>query len=63
MIIVKSLNTPIAQFDTLADLALNFKPAWGRLQDYSYVDTVKNEFVSWLKVADEKRKNVQSSKL
>ncbi len=56
MIIVLSLNTPIAQFDSLSDLALNFKPAWGRLRDYSYVDTVKNEYVSWLKVADEKRK-------
>lgn len=55
MIVVKSLNTPIAQFASLQDLALNFKPAWGKLQDYTYVDTVKGEYVSWLKVADEKR--------
>ncbi len=57
MIIVKSLNTPIAQFDNLSDLALNFKPAWGKLQDYSYVDTVKNEYVSFYKVSKEMRKN------
>ena len=57
MIVVKSLNTPIAQFDSLSDLARNFKPVWGKLQDYTYVDTVKGEYVSWLKVADEMRKN------
>ena len=60
MIIVKSLNTPIATFDSLSDLARNFKPAWGGLHDYSYVDTVKNEYVSWLKVADEMGKNDNS---
>ena len=52
MIIVKSLNTPIAIFD----LARNFKPAWGELQDYTYIDTVKNEYVSWHKVSEEARK-------
>ncbi len=57
MIIVKSLNTPIAQFDSLSDLARNFKPAWGELQDYSYVDTVKGEYVSFHKVSEEMRKN------
>jgi len=34
MIVVKSLNTPIAQFDSLSDLARNFKPAWGKVQDF-----------------------------
>ena len=57
MIIVKSLNTPIAQFDSLSDLAINFKPFTGRLQDYTYVDTVKNEYVSFYKVSEEMRKN------
>ncbi len=55
MIIVKSLNTPIAQFDNLSDLALNFKPAWGELRDYTYIDTVKNEYVSFYKIAKEIR--------
>ena len=57
MIIVKSLNIPIAQFDSLSDLALNFKPFTGKIQDYSYVDTVKNEYVSFYKVSEEMRKN------
>jgi len=61
MITVLSLNTPIATFDSLSDLAQNFKPAWGRVQDYTYIDTVKNEYVSWLKVADEKRKNAANN--
>jgi len=60
MIIVKSLNTPIATFDSLSDLACNFKPAWGKVQDYTYIDTVKGEYVSWLKVADEKRKDAKT---
>ncbi len=62
MIIVKSLNTPIAQFDSLSDLALNFKPAWGDLQDYTYIDTVKGEHVSWVKVSHEVRKNEHSTR-
>jgi hypothetical protein len=53
MIIAKSLNTPIATFTTLQDLARNFNPS--KVQDYTYIDTVKNEYVSWLKVSDEKR--------
>ncbi len=57
MIIVKSLNIPIAQFDSLSDLALNFKPFTGKIQDYSYVDTDKNEYVSFYKVSEEMRKN------
>ncbi len=57
MIVVKSLNTPIAQFSSLQDLARNFKPFTGRLQDYTYVDTIKNEYVSFYKVSKEMRKN------
>jgi len=57
MIIVKSLNIPIATFDSLSDLARNFKPAWGKVQDYTYIDTVKNEYVSFYKVSEEMRKN------
>ena len=53
MIVVKSLNTPIAQFDSLSDLARNFKPAWGKVQDYTYIQDGK--YISWLKVADKKR--------
>ena len=56
MIIVKSLNTPVAIFSSLSDLAQNFKPAWGELQDYSYVDTSKNEYVSFYKIAKEIKK-------
>jgi len=55
MIIVKSLNTHITTFTTLQDLALNFKPVWGNLQNYTYVDTVKNEYVSFYKIAKEIR--------
>ena len=53
MIVVKSLNTPIATFDSLSDLAQNFKPAWGKLQDYWYIEGER--YISWLKVADKKR--------
>ena len=62
MIIVKSLNTPIATFTTLQDLALNFKPFTGRLQDYTYIDTVKNEYVSFYKIAKEIRNGQSEAK-
>ncbi len=54
MITVKSLNTAIAQFADLQDLAANFKP-WGKLRDYWYIQDGK--FINWLKVAEEMKKN------
>ena len=60
MITVKSLNIPIAQFDSLSDLARDFKPAWGKVQDYTYIDTAKNEYISFYKIAKEIR-NVTKS--
>ncbi len=57
MIIVKSLNIIVAQFTDLQDLARNFKPAWGKLRDYTYIDTEKDKHISWVEVSYEMRKN------
>ena len=48
MIKVKSLNTVIATFADMKNLVENFEPFYAdRLQNYTYIDTDKNEYIPW----------------
>lgn len=47
MIIVKSFNTQVAKFASLADLIANFNPQFDQIQDFTYIDTADNSYISW----------------
>lgn len=56
MIIVQSLNTTVATFETFEQLVKEFTPKFqAGIQDYTYIDTENKCYISWTKVQDAKR--------
>lgn len=59
MIIVKSLNTQVAKFASLADLIANFNPQFGQIQDFTYIDTADNSYISWYLILNARQRSYE----